>query len=103
MAGCATTQSTTPADCEAYGIRNTHARPARSFNALWAEQIEATCGKNKAGCAIERPDGTVDIYWQHGDDCAMRHELAHLICGPYHTVEYTQARIAGENMRRFCK
>lgn len=47
-------------------------------------------GAGKFGCVI---DGAV--YYRTGDECALRHELFHVMHGGQHTIKYHQDVIAG--------
>lgn len=50
-------------------------------------------GVQPNGQASMLRDGTV--YYRTGDECALRHELFHVMHGGQHTVEYHQHLIQG--------
>ena len=76
----------------------------RSINELPDSEIERICGPKRAGCV--RPDSIYpsnvwDLYYREGDDCALRHELMHIMYGLHHTVRYQQRLIQGDP-RPYC-
>lgn len=87
ISGCAHTWN--PVD---YGVQpNGQARVLRGIRELPDSEIKKICGPNHMGCF---KGGTV--YYRTGDECALRHELFHVMQGGQHTVEYHQHLIQGK-------
>ena len=63
-------------------------------------EIERVCGKGKSGC-VKQQGNNWSIYYRNGDECTLRHELAHIMNGLHHTVEYTQ-RVISNKSRPAC-
>ena len=74
-----------------YGVQpNGQAIVLRSINELPDGDIEKICGPAHIGCV---KDG--NVYYRTGDECALRHELFHIMQGFQHTVKYHQDLIQG--------
>lgn len=76
-------------DCIEYGIKPGSPNTLKTINELPDAEIKTICGAGAFGCV---KDG--NVYYRTGDECALRHELCHVMHGPYHTVEYHQKLIA---------
>lgn len=87
LSGCAHTWN--PVD---YGVQpNGQASVLRSINELPESEIQQICGAGRFGCV---KDG--NVYYQTGDECALRHELHHVMQGGQHTVKYHQNILQGK-------
>lgn len=103
ISGCAHTWN--PVD---YGIQpNGQYSALRSINELPESEIWKKCGTGKAGCVCTdescthfTPPAVLDVYYREGDECALRHELHHVMQGGQHTVKYHQHLIQGKG--RIC-
>jgi len=88
LSGCAHTWNSVD-----YGVAmNGNAGVLRSINELPDSEIEQICGSGKIGC---EKDG--HVFYRNGDECALRHELFHVMNGGQHTVKYHQNLIAGKS------
>lgn len=74
-----------------YGVKLGSPGVLKTVNELPTSDIETVCGTNQMGCV---KDG--HVYYREGDECALRHELCHVMNGPFHTVKYHQQLIAGK-------
>lgn len=100
LSGCAHTWN--PVD---YGVQpGGQASVLRSINELSDSEIWEVCGKWKSGCVCTdesctyfNPPAVLDVYYRTGDECALHHELFHVMNGPHHTVKYHQDLIAGRS------
>ena len=64
-----------------------------AISELFDSEIHRICGKGKSGCVKQQGKGYA-IYYRNGDECALRHELMHIMYGLKHTVAYMQRVIS---------
>lgn len=67
--------------------------PLAAINEQSDSEIERVCGKGKVGC-VKKQGKSYAIYYRNGDECALRHELMHIMNGFRHTVKYNQRVIS---------
>lgn len=96
-----------PGVCESYGVVETalSAGPVAFELALTSLEVAQACPKREGqqvlGCAIKAEDGSIEIYYQAGDACALYHERCHAANGQFHTKRYLE-RVEEGDPRAVC-